>query len=494
MLLTAQEMRAAEERLLADGVSAESLMEEAGRGLAEAVARFSPQVGLAVLVTGKGHNAGDVYVAARHLRERGWSLREWAAFPEERLASLTRRQRDRVKELATFDPEEGVAPGTPVIVLEGLLGIGSRGALRKPIKATVQKLNALSRERGWRVFAIDVPTGLSEQAPLPALAVKASTTLTIGSPKAALLAPGAEDWVGRLEVIPVTGLTELKGADPALLTTPASLRKSWPPRPASWHKGDAGRLGVVGGSPGMAGAALLAAEGGLRAGAGLVTLFAHESVAGELAARARPEIMVQVVRDWRGVLEYRLDALVIGPGLGRLADRSLDPLLSDLTLPVLIDADGLNRLAKTNLFPLQQARGPRLLTPHPGEMARLWPDASDVPPRQQAEAFAGEYQVTLLLKGARSVVASAEGQTGYNSTGHPGMATGGMGDVLSGVAGAYLALGTEPFQAASRAAWLCGRAAELAWERGGQSMASVLASDVLAWLGRAERELWQGGR
>ena len=240
---------------------------------------------------------------------------------------------------------------------------------------------------------------------------------------------------------------------------------------------------------------MMCSEAALRAGAGLVTLYAHESTYAILATAASPEVMVKPVADYRGLLDDQLDVVAIGPGLGHeRADEVLEIVESDLR-PMVVDADALNIIAGAGADEvLKKCGGPRLLTPHPGEMARLW---SEMPAglgrREAARDFVERNGVTLLWKGARTLVTEKGRAAAYNSTGHPGMASGGMGDVLTGIAAGWVAQGLGVYDAGCVASWLLGRGAELACRMEGVAEESVTATDVIAQLGRATAELKWGG-
>jgi NAD(P)H-hydrate epimerase len=197
--------------------------------------------------------------------------------------------------------------------------------------------------------------------------------------------------------------------------------------------------------------------------------------------------MVKPVRDHREALEDRLDAIGIGPGLGSANDDAILAVVTSFPGPAVVDADALNALSRRGL-PAALA-GPRLLTPHPGEMARLFPESVHLPRREAAERFAARHGVTLLLKGARTVIAEADAPTVFNTTGNPGMGSGGMGDALTGVCAALLAQKHSPREAAMLGAWLCGRAAERYVFGPNGSPESLVASEVIRDLGGAFRDL-----
>lgn len=487
-------MQDAEARAFAAGVSAEALMEQAGAGIAQVITQFHPRPGTAVLYLGKGNNAGDALVAGRHLHTLGWRLLGRLSSPVDHLKPLPHRHLlalgDHL-ELRTSPLTVADAPTGPLILLDGLLGLGASGPLQPPLAALAAEMNALRRQAHASVIAMDLPSGLDGDSGQPHPdTVVADLTLTIAQVKAGLVADSAVNHVGRLACVRLPGLDAFAtlGDASADLLTPALLRPLLPRRAFDTHKGQAGRVLIVAGSPGLLGAAELACEGALRAGAGLVTLLALPETYPLLAARLPAEVMVKPVTTFLAALDLPHDALVIGPGLGREQDEVVRSLLSTAPAPAVVDADALNALAPLSAsftFP-----GPRLLTPHPGEWARLAPDlaASEGDRRAQAVAFAARHpQVTLLLKGARTLIAHAHEPTRINSSGHPGMATGGMGDVLSGVLGGLLGQGLSAPVAAATGAWLCGRAAEVAALPSHPQ--AILPRDVITHLGGAWRDL-----
>jgi NAD(P)H-hydrate epimerase len=219
----------------------------------------------------------------------------------------------------------------------------------------------------------------------------------------------------------------------------------------------------------------------------LVELFVPEEIYPILATTAAPEVMVKSVTSYRSLLDQPIDVWAVGPGLGREHAVEILALLASAAQPMVIDADGLNILS-TDMSKLVRAPAPRLLTPHPGEMKRLFP-LGDASRAEHARRFCDHSPATLLFKGSRTIVAERGHPLSYNTTGNPGMATGGMGDVLTGVCAALIAQKLTVYDAARVGAWVCGRAAELAIFNGDASEQSLLPTDVLAYLGRAFREL-----
>lgn len=473
-------MRAAEERAFAAGVTAEAMMEEAGEGIARALAKFFPEPGHCVVFAGKGHNAGDAFVAARRLAEFGWSIETRLAYPAKKLSQLTGK---KLRELRAARPAAAGGNGL-TIILDGLLGLGARPPLREPVRAACREIN--ERRARARIVAIDLPSGLDgESGTADPDCVVADFTITIGFAKEGLLADHALDFVGRLEVVPLAALTTAARA--AEVAIPETLGVLLPRRKYSAYKNQFGRIGIVAGSRGFTGAALLCSLGALRAGGGLVELFVPEEIYEVMAAAAAPEVMVKPVKSYADLLEEPIDVWAVGPGLGRARAKEILALIRAAEQPMVVDADGLNILAQ-KMETLKKVRGPRLLTPHPGEMKRLFP----VKKKSRADwaaKFCRTYDVALLLKGSRTIVAGRGRQLSYNTTGTPGMATGGMGDVLTGVCAGLLGAKLSPNDAARVGAWACGRAAELALSGGRASEESLLPTDVLAHLGLAFREL-----
>ena len=496
MILTCAEMKALEARAFADGVPPEALMDEAGAEIAAAVRQFCPGAGKCVVFFGKGHNGGDALVAARHLASSHWEIELRAVFPEEAWSDLTRKQHRRFHDAAERAGETvGPRACPPVtIVLDGLLGIGSGGALREPVRAAAKEINRLRKQDGALVFALDLPTGLdADSGATDADCVVADHTLSIGFAKRGLLADGATHFTGRLAVLPLAELSARAASTrPAeTVATPRTLAGLLPRRSFDTHKGGCGRVGIVAGSVGLTGAAVMTAEACVHAGAGLVTLYVTPEIYPIVAARSTPEVMVTPVATFEEILSARHDVLAIGPGLGGARGEEVLALIERAHQPMVVDADALNLLA-SRIATLDRALGPRLLTPHPGEMARLEPASLTRSRRGAVEAFTARFPATLLLKGARTLVGERGFPLSYNTTGNPGMATGGMGDVLTGVCAALAGQGLALYDAARLGAWLCGRAAELAVFGGGESEESLSASHVIGRLGEAFRNLRAG--
>ena len=489
-VVSSAQMRDAENAAFARGISAEHLMNQAGRGIAETVQRFFPRPGYCLIFSGKGNNGGDALVAAAHLKRAGWHTDVHLSFPESECSELLRK---KVTEFRDTPPVPAAMPAlksdgkpAPTVILDGLLGLRSKPPLRDPIPATCREINRLRLQHNAFVFAVDQPTGLDgDSGKADHDCVVADFTVTIAAAKRGLVAEDANNFVGRLEVVSLSDLP-LEPADETVASA-AALRGLLPRRQFEAHKNQFGRVGIVAGSRGFAGAATMCAWGALRGGAGLVEVFVPEHIYDIVGATAAFESMVKPVTSYRDLLEEKIDVWGIGPGLGKENVSEIIDLVQRTENAMVVDADALN-IISTEVSILKNCRGPRLLTPHPGEMKRL-AGAHKISRNELAKKFTAEFPITLLLKGSRTVVAENGKQISYNTTGNPGMATGGMGDVLTGVCAALIAQKLSPFDAARVGAWVCGRAAEIAIFNGGESEQSLLPRDVLTNLGRAFREL-----
>jgi ADP-dependent NAD(P)H-hydrate dehydratase / NAD(P)H-hydrate epimerase len=523
-ILTSAQMRATEKAAFARGVDVEALMDKAGAGVAQAVTRFFRKPGKCIVFAGKGNNAGDALVAAERLRRLEWEIEVRLAFQEADCSELMRKKleslRRRRPEILGPKPSRGggtdlgvilvelwaeaadelsaaqeaiatkayLGTAAPLIILDGLLGLGAKPPLRDPIRAACRSINHLRATRGAYVFAVDLPTGLDgDSGKADRDCVVADFTATIGFAKPGLLADDALNFVGRLEVVHLNELRSPEKKPKEVVAAPPALRELLPRRKFSTYKNQCGRIGVVAGSRGFIGAAVMTSQGALRAGAGLVEIFVPKEIYEIVAGAAPMESMVQPIESYRDLLKQKADVWAVGPGLGKSRAAEILELIEKAKQPMLIDADGLNILAEITST-LKHCKGKRLLTPHPGEMKRLSPDGKETRAKT-ATKFCQRFPVTLLLKGSRTIVAERDRPLSYNTTGNPGMATGGMGDILSGVCAGLAGQGLSLYDSARLGAWLCGRAAEIAIFNGSQSEQSLLPRDILDHLGQAFNEL-----
>lgn len=515
-------MRELERKTGADyRVPEETLMERAGLGVALFVDQLFQAKGFNCrsvrLVAGRGNNGGDIFAAAGHLRRMNYNVEILLAgcLQDIRGAALVhlgnlQAQQVPVRELPT--PQDWTAAITlaqcaraadvPVIV-DGVLGTGLKGPARGPAGDAIRFINALAGRS--LVVAVDVPSGLdADTGHAAGDAVRADYTLAMGLPKQGLVEPCAADYVGRLEVIRIGIPGELIGqvASDRELITAADLHPLFPRRVYSAHKGTFGHLLIIGGAVGFSGAMALAARAALRSGVGLVTVLVPRPIASIVAGLA-PEAMVHGVAEtdagslasgmWP-VWHERLDAfsaILAGPGMTRHKETAalVRMMLAGTKVPLALDADALN-VFEGQMDILAKRACPLVITPHPGEMARLLGrTVAEVQADRFAVARAAAQRIrgVTVLKGAGTLVAAAGQPLAINMTGNAGMATGGMGDVLAGLLGGLLAQGLPPFDAARAAVFLHGRAGDRAAAE--KSQAGLVAGDLVAELPYAFRDI-----
>jgi hydroxyethylthiazole kinase-like uncharacterized protein yjeF len=471
-VLSLKEMAAREEQAFQSGSTAAALMDAAGEAMAGRIAAIYPHARSFLVLVGKGNNGGDGLVVARHLASEGKRVRVVLTAPEDQLGELPRAQ---LAKLHGISPKPEISlwrddldfPGVDGVVIDALLGVQARGPLRGVLAQVVAKLNAARAARFFRTVALDLPTGLAafeENCPPQErdTAVVADVTIAVGFAKDVLVREALSAWVGRLEVV-AWGRQPAPSAPRQVLVAP-ELAGLLPRRNALSHKNDFGRLAIVAGSPGFTGAPVLCAQAALAMGAGLISVVTRPGASSVVAVQAPHEAMVS---GWpengdAPAVIAKASAIAIGPGLGVDAEtvKMLRAVLA-VGCPVLIDADGLNALSQ-NLDLLRKTMSPVLLTPHVGEMTRLIGRKFHADERESvAREFVDKHHVTLVLKGTRTLI-TAPGQPIFiNTTGNPGLSTGGSGDTLSGILGALLAQGLSPLDAARLGVWLHGHAADL---------------------------------
>jgi hydroxyethylthiazole kinase-like uncharacterized protein yjeF len=485
-ILIPAESAAWDTRAEREGMALESLMENAGRGAtAVLLDRHGHAARKGVLVaTGPGHNGGDGWVLARALHALGIPV--WVTSAGES-APLTAKVAARARAGGVREvPADGPWPQVGLLV-DAILGTGAKGPPKGAVAALLERLLDLP----LKVVALDGPTGLDLGNGLLHGAPRADLTITFGGLRRGHLL--ARDEVGDLVVLEI-GHPPVDPALPRLVTDDSAAEWLTPFR-ANAHKGTRGRLLLAGGAPGMSGALRLSARAAFAAGAGLVfTLSPAESA--KLIAEAEPDVQA---RSWKagagsgelGGVPEKVDALVIGPGLGRAPDTraAVLSLLASVSAPAVVDADALTAFGGA-LPELRKGLGGRrsVLTPHLGEFRTLFPAhaaTAEQDPWSAAAAAAQESGAIVLLKGVPTVVASPDGVLLTIAAGNPGLATGGSGDVLSGLIGTFLAAGLDPFHAAALGAQALGRAGELAARR--TSARTIRPMDVVA----AFPDLWR---
>jgi ADP-dependent NAD(P)H-hydrate dehydratase / NAD(P)H-hydrate epimerase len=472
-------MQAWDDRAIqSSGIPQRVLMENAGRAVAHFVDEHYP-TGCIVAAVGKGNNGGDALVALRTLR--AWGREVLAVGPG---AAEPRGDLLHGWEVRRETDAEGALRGASA-VLDGLLGTGARGAPR----GEVADLIRLIEGSGVPVVALDIPSGVdATTGAIEGVALTASATITFGAPKYGQLRFPGRGRCGRLVVVEIGFPPLVDDEYGAALVTDGWAASRLPSIQPDAHKGTQGRLLVVGGREGMSGAAILAATGALRAGAGLVIVLSDAASRVPVQA-AVPEAIFRELDPARVRGEAdAARAVLVGPGLG--TDDAARDLLRELLhvgdSPVLLDADALNLLAAEPRLGAPLRTRPALLTPHPAEMGRLLSATVEeivADPFAAAAAAADRFGCAVLLKGTPSLVSTSGAATLVSTAGHSGVATGGMGDTLAGIAGAFLAAGVAPREAAALALHYAGRAAE----RAGRGR-SLLPRDVAEHLGGVLQE------
>ncbi len=491
-VLTNEQMRIVDARAQSEfGLDEQALMEEAGRAVARlACERFEPR--FVAIVCGKGNNAGDGYVAARHLRQAGINLKVIAIGDPLSLKGAA--------EVAFQQAQESGVPITHAeelpehlsradLIIDALCGTGIRGPLSGAFATAAEMVS----KAGAAVLAVDAPSGVRELAAGEelGLAIKADLTVAIGAPKLCCVTLPGSLYAGELFVERINFPPELLDSDewPMNIATHEELKQWLPERPLTANKGTFGKIGIVAGSAPYTGAALLAARGALRAGAGLVYVFTTAAL-NPIVKTVLPEAVTVLVPSndpsWLDETSFpaiadvasKLDALAVGMGLGTapLQRELVRALIAELGLPIVLDADALTALAALGMPKL---RDNIVLTPHPGEMARLLQrsvsevQSDRIAVAQNAAALAN---AVVLLKGADTVVARPDGQVWINAGACSALAKGGTGDVLSGVIAAMIGQGVEPWRAAVLGARVHLEAGQACAERIGEC--GVLAGEV----------------
>ena len=508
-VLTPAQMREAERRTMEEhGVPSLRLMERAGEAVVAAIeAHVESRPGSVTVLCGRGNNGGDGWVVARLLRGREWDVHGVLFGRADDVTGDARANLERVRQagvpLAEVENDgdwdrcrSRLDAGG--LIVDALFGTG----LTRPLTGLLARVARDVNAAGGPVVAIDLPTGLlSDMSRRDDPCLRAALTVTFAAPKLALAlrpAPAGRTIVADIG-IPAGVVADLAAPRVQLLTA-ETVRPLVPVRPEDAHKGDFGRVAIVAGSRGKTGAARLAGLGALRGGAGLVTVAAPASCLDVVTCE--PEYMTLGLPDRDGVatgnglaelLAEAWDVVAAGPGLGTGAGcRAIVHALLDRPNrgPLVLDADALTACAADPDRLRGRPDAPLVITPHPGEMARLLGTTVGDVQRDRvgaAHCFASGHGARVVLKGARTVIAAPDGTVWINTTGNPGMAKGGSGDVLTGVVAAWLAQVQDVDKAVALAVHLHGLAGDLAARRMGET--GVLARDIARSLGSAAAEL-----
>ena len=503
-IVTASQMRTLDHRTITEAqVPSPVLMERAGAGAANFIQhRFGPLRGKSItILCGKGNNGGDGLVVARLLRQLQARVTVFLLAPATDLSRnaivmyrrwLRAGGKSSTREFRSSEQAKPILVSSDLIV-DALLGTGLSATVTGAYREAIQLMN----QAGRPIIAIDMPSGIhADNGTILGQAVRATATVTFGLPKLGLYVGPGIDHAGTIHVVDIgipTAYTDALDTR-IILVTSEQVANALPPRRASSHKGTYGHAGILAGSVGKTGAAALAARAALRMGTGLVTVAIPSSVNDILEAKLLeamtmplPETKARTLArsGFDRVLAFMQarTAIAIGPGLSTHPEtvELIQSLMKHLDRPTVLDADALNALASRASL-LTECKTPPILTPHPGEMARLEVEATSQSVNADrigtAKRFARERGVFLVLKGARTVIARSDGLLAICPTGNPGMATAGTGDVLTGMIVGLLAQGVQSWEAACAATYLHGAAGDLAAQQLGQ--ASMLAGDLIA--------------
>jgi hydroxyethylthiazole kinase-like uncharacterized protein yjeF len=517
-ILTAGQMREAERRTVEDvGIPARVLMENAGRQVAAAIENAFEELDVmrVSVLSGRGNNGGDGFVVARVLVERGVETHVYLIGSVEQVQSEARANLDSLRaldidvvEIADLAAWELMAASVLAadLVVDALYGTGFHGTVSGLIESVIADVNASS----CPVVAVDLPSGLSADSPVvDGAAIEATLTIALGAPKLSLVMPPAERHAGALLVadigIPGRVIEQLEAPRVELITADG-LRPLVAARPSDSHKGSYGRILIVAGSTGRTGAAILAGRAALRSGAGLVTVATPHSCLPVVAGGAVEYMTISLPETGTGqlsaeaidlVLAHRADVIAVGPGLGTDPGTVLfvQQLVERSGVPLVLDADALNAFVDV----LERLNGrtdvPVMVTPHPGEMARLLGTSVARVQSDRLAAAVGlaiSRRLHVVLKGHRTIAVDPDGSAAINLTGNPGMATAGSGDVLAGVLAAWYAQLQDPAAACRLAVYLHGAAGDLAQQDRGEQ--ALVAGDIISHLGDAVQDLQQPGR
>ncbi len=494
------------------GIPSDKLMESAGGGIFQRLLCDlvpNPAQSKVAVFCGKGNNGGDGFVIARQLSQAGADVQIYFIGPPEELSQDARRNYERAVELNLKIHEVKSSDDLPAslecdIAIDAIFGTGFSGEPHGVAADMIEYINELESI----IVAVDLPSGLNaDTGACEGAVVEADYTYTLALPKFGLfLSPGREAS-GEVEVVPI-GIPDdvIDSFNLKIdLATYEWVEEILPPRKPDGHKGDFGRVLTVAGSTGMTGAAALASLASLRAGCGLAKLACPKSTQPVLATKLT-EVMTRPIPDvrnkgvfaLRGLGEIRQlfsehDSVILGPGIGRHHETQelMHRLVSQLDKPTLIDADGLNAFEGHSEI-LRDCKAKLVLTPHPGEFARLSgvtpPSEQDIEARAEvAMKFAADNNVVVVLKGSPTLTASPDGRCCLNPTGNHGMATGGSGDVLSGVIGTLLAQCDDPYEAAAAGVFIHGLAGDLAADA--LTPRAMIAGDIIDFLPEVFRML-----
>jgi len=466
-------------------IGAYTLMERAGNGAFIALKQRWQPGSRVVIFCGKGNNGGDGYVVARLAKEQGYPVTVYYIGDLDGLKGAALEAMNAAQEYGvTIQPYDKSIKIQADVIVDGLLGTGLKDAVRGKFVTAIEQIN----DHPAPVLALDVPSGIDvDTGHVLGVAVKAAMTITFIGLKQGLFTGQSPDYTGEIRCesleVPAAAFAKVKASVRRLLKE--ACLSLLPPRPPTAHKGSFGHVLVIGGDHGMAGAVMMAALAAARVGAGLVTVATRPEHVNSVNAFS-PVLMCHPITQGNAIepLLEKATTIVVGPGLGRSTwGRQLWQLAVDANLPMVVDADGLQLLAG-----LKQQSNQWILTPHPGEGAQLLAMDTQTIQRDRFAAaitIQQRYGGVCVLKGCGTIIQGSpdndENATWLCTAGNPGMASGGMGDILSGVIGGLLAQGMAPLTAARVGTYLHAYSADMAAENGQRGL---LATDLLPYLRR----------
>lgn len=476
------------------GLPGQLLMENAGREIFKNLLPLVDERDWIAIFIGAGNNGGDGFVIARYLLEAGFAVLVYQVVPDEKIRGDAGMHKQIFLNSGgkVFTPDEKKMDEVIAfsdVVIDALFGIGIKGDIREPFASAIKKINAANAT----VISVDIPSGLPADEGVPVdMAVRADYTFTVGAAKMTAFLPETKEYYGKWQVVDI-GFSKrtMEKFTKRMLYGIEQVRATLPKRTPHAHKGMHGKGLIIGGSRTMPGAITMATRAALVAGSGLITAATLKEII-PIVATHIPEAMFQALNEEDGALvaDERLsfqdcDAVAIGVGMGRniKTGEIVKKVLDEASCPVIIDADGLYHLQ--NMLPTLKARsGTTIITPHAGEMARLL----GIPlekllqePFRYSRDFAETYGVYVVLKGKDTIIASPDGEQVVDTSGNPGLAKGGSGDVLTGIMTAMVMQNQPIFSAICNACYIHGTSADLAVERK-HSVYDLVATDIIEWL------------
>ncbi|MBF0203695.1 MAG: NAD(P)H-hydrate dehydratase [Desulfamplus sp.] len=508
-LVTAKQMQAIDKTTIESfGIQGQVLMENAGRGSVEMLLKTFPDISSrkVCILAGRGNNGGDAFVMARYLMEKNIEINTFLLSSTNKVTGDARVNLILFEKLAVAESKEGVIeiPNNETfekhkqkiinhdIFIDGILGTGLNSDVTGLFKDVIKTVNSLSKQ----VFSIDIPSGLNADTGQPmGECIRATATATFAFAKIGhILHPGKE-LSGNLEIIDI-GIPKFIASreNPRIhLIEHDVIKRMFKPREALSHKGTYGHLLIVAGSTGKTGAAALAANAAMASGTGLVTLAVPESINSTIEPQVTEVMTFPLPENKKGYITHTALNLIIkklvsdkkaiaaGPGLGMddSTIRLVHGMVEEISLPMVLDADALNAIAM-NPYILKNRKAPTIVTPHPGEMARMTGKSTAEVQQNRidiATQFSAEFNVIVVLKGSSTLIALPDGNVHICPTGNPGMASGGMGDVLTGLIAGLITQGFNPSDAAIAGVYIHGLCGDILAQKRGAF--GFVASDII---------------